>query len=599
MEKYFIFGAGNFGRIALDIIGSERVSCFIDNDEEKQGKMYYGKEIISLDCFLNRKENGNIIISVSEDKYEDIIAQLKEKNITNFSTFSEFKYEETKKKLLERTNYLEIYNRAIEWIKNNTNSGEGIICNTNLTKSYPEVSGYYIPTLLRWGYKELAIQYAQWLCGIQHADGAWYDTEGNAPYIFDTAQVLKGLIAIREVMPEVDQHIINGCNWILSNMTQEGRVVSPVKDIWGDNKTISELIHTYCISPIREAGELFHNQIYIDAADKIAAYYTTECRDEILNFNLLSHFYAYVMEAMIDIGREDLAREAMTKIASLQKESGAVPAYNNCDWTCSTGLFQLALVWYRLGNIENGDKAFKYACKLQNKSGGWYGSYLLEDNANEINNYFPDAEISWANKYFLDALYWKNVTLFEKQSSIFGDSISESDGRYKCIKEIVADLPSDAKILDIGCGKGRYIKNLCRDYPDKIFYAVDLSEKVLEYFSVDYVEKKKGNITNIPYKDNYFDTVYSCEALEHAVDIESAIREMCRVTCAGGKIAILDKNREKLGYIEIEEWEQWFDREELKQLMLQYCSDVFYTDDIDYDGRKSDGLFGAWIGTVR
>lgn len=336
MEKYFIFGAGNFGRIALDIIGSERVSCFIDNDEEKQGKMYYGKEIISLDCFLNRKENGNIIISVSEDKYEDIIAQLKEKNITNFSTFSEFKYEETKKKLLERTNYLEIYNRAIEWIKNNTNSGEGIICNTNLTKSYPEVSGYYIPTLLRWGYKELAIQYAQWLCGIQHADGAWYDTEGNAPYIFDTAQVLKGLIAIREVMPEVDQHIINGCNWILSNMTQEGRVVSPVKDIWGDNKTISELIHTYCISPIREAGELFHNQIYIDAADKIAAYYTTECRDEILNFNLLSHFYAYVMEAMIDIGREDLAREAMTKIASLQKESGAVPAYNNCDWTCST-----------------------------------------------------------------------------------------------------------------------------------------------------------------------------------------------------------------------------------------------------------------------
>ena len=151
----------------------------------------------------------------------------------------------------------------------------------------------------------------------------------------------------------------------------------------------------------------------------------------------------------------------------------------------------------------------------------------------------------------------------------------------------------------IGCGKGRYIKNLCRDYPDKIFYAVDLSEKVLEYFSVDNVEKKKGNITNIPYKDNYFDTVYSCEALEHAVDIESAIREMCRVTCAGGKIAILDKNREKLGYIEIEEWEQWFDREELKQLMLQYCSDVFYTDDIDYDGRKSDGLFGAWIGTVR
>ena len=102
MEKYFIFGAGNFGRIALDIIGSERVSCFIDNDEEKQGKMYYGKEIISLDCFLNRKENGNIIISVSEDKYEDIIAQLKEKTLQIFLLFQNSNMKK------QRKNYLNV-----------------------------------------------------------------------------------------------------------------------------------------------------------------------------------------------------------------------------------------------------------------------------------------------------------------------------------------------------------------------------------------------------------------------------------------------------------------------------------------------------------
>lgn len=43
---------------------------------------------------------------------------------------------------------------------------------------------------------------------------------------------------------------------------------------------------------------------------------------------------------------------------------------------------------------------FNYACKLQNKSGGWYGSYLSEENENEINTYFPNSEISWAVKYF-------------------------------------------------------------------------------------------------------------------------------------------------------------------------------------------------------
>lgn len=129
------------------------------------------------------------------------------------------------------------------------------------------------------------------------------------------------------------------------------------------------------------------------------------------------------MEAMLDIGHEELAREAMEKISKLQKESGAVPGYHNVDWVCSTGLFQLALVWFRLGEVEKGNKAFVYACKLQNETGGWYGSYISEDNANEVNTYFPDAEISWANKYFLDALYYKNLATFEKQADIFGSKI--------------------------------------------------------------------------------------------------------------------------------------------------------------------------------
>lgn len=599
MEKYLIFGAGNIGMMALHLIGNTKVDFFIDNDENKQGKTIEGKEIISLDYFIDRNIEGKIVIAVSEEKYTDIIVLLRERNITNFCTFSELKYEEIKKKLLERTDYLKIYNRAIDWIKCNTNTGEGIICNSNLHKSYPEVSGYYIPTLLRWGYKELAIQYAQWLCKIQHEDGSWYDTECNNPYIFDSAQVLKGLIAIREYLQGVDTYIIKGCDWILSKMTSEGRLVSPLEDAWGDGKTFSELIHTYCISPIKEAGQIFNIQKYIDAANKMANYYTTRYKENILNFDLLSHFYAYIMEAMIDIGREDLAKEAMDKIANEQKESGALPAYNNCDWVCSTGLFQLALVWFRLGNIECGNKAFEYACKLQNESGGWYGSYLSEDNPNEINVYFPDAEISWANKYFLDALYYKNVALFEKEAPNFCDYISVTDGRYKCIKGIVSELPNKAKILDIGCGKGRYIANLCRDCINKQYFAVDISKKVMEYFSNDDVIKKEGNLTNIPYEDDFFDAVYTCEALEHAVDIKRAISELCRVTQSGGKVVVLDKNKEKLGYFEIEEWEQWFDEEELKGEMLEYCSDVQVIKDISYEEKEADGLFYCWVGTKK
>lgn len=598
--KYIIFGAGKVGHEAIEMMGEDKVSFFIDNNPEKIDTIIENKKVYSFENGVNRKNTESIVVAVSKKYEQELVDQLKENNIEDFCTFSELKMKVTREKILNRPNFINIYNKAIRWIEVNSVKNGGIINNSKLTKSYPEVTGYYIPTLLRWGYSELAIEYAEWLCSIQKADGSWFDTMDVAPYIFDTAQILKGLLNIREFYQDketLDKTVLKGCEWILSCMTEDGQLKTPTEAAWGN--IANELIHTYCLSPLVEAAKVYNDEKYAKAAYKILEYYKKNYYNEIVNFSMLSHFYAYVVEAMLDMGEVGLAKEAMYNMEKYQKESGAIPAYKDVDWVCSTGLFQLSLIWFRLGNLDRGTKAFEYACKLQNETGGWYGSYISEENPEEDNTYFPDAEISWANKYFLDALYWKNVTLFEKQSSTFGDSISESDGRYECIKEIVVDLPSDAKILDIGCGKGRYIKNLCKDYPDKIFFAVDLSEKVLDYFSIDNVEKKRGNLTNIPYKDNYFDMVYSCEALEHAVDIESAIREMCRVTCSGGKIAILDKNREKLGYIEIEEWEQWFDKEELKQLMLQYCLDVFYTDDIDYDGRKSDGLFGAWIGTVR
>lgn len=600
--KYILFGAGEYGRRTISIIGKEHIEMIFDNDPMKWGSLLEG---ISVHDFYNSKtilQDKCIIISVSPEKATDIIKQLKDNGIDNFMLYEELVRKITKEKILSRTDYIDVYNRAINWIKSNSIEKEGIINETNLRKSYPEVTGYYIPTLLKWGYRKIACSYAEWLCAVQKQDGSWYDTEDEDPYIFDTAQVLKGLLAIRTIMPQVDPHILAGCEWIFAQMQENGKLVTPTKKAWGvDRNMCDEVIHIYCLSPLYEAAKVFDKSEYKEKAQQIWKYYKQHYYEKIMNFSLLSHFYAYLMEALLDIGELDMAKEAMHKMEAYQKPSGAVPAYNHCDWVCSTGLFQLSLVWFRLGDIDRGNRAFEYACKLQNKSGGWFGSYLSENNLSENNTYIPSGEISWASKFFLDALYYKNVAEFEANCNDFLPFIEKNDDRYQLIFQEICRLSENKriKILDAGCGKGRYLKNLVEDLPNNNYDAVDISKNVMNFFNFDSVTKRQGALTNIPYEDNAFDIVYACESLEHAIDIENALQEMGRVTKSGGKIVIIDKNLKALGQMEICPWEQWFDEKVLKEIMEQYCTDVIVHPDISYDGKTADGLFCAWVGKVK
>lgn len=602
MKRYILFGAGAYAAKTIALLGKESIEMILDNDHTKWGKNVEGIPIYNPNDKIGYLKEYQVIVSVSPKYQQQIIDQLNQMKINDIKTIQQVQTEITKRRIENRIDYIKIYNKAVSWIQNNTLNGQAIICNTGKRKGYPEVTGYYIPTLLRWGYRDLAVSYAKWLCSIQKEDGSWYDTEDKAPYVFDTAQILKGLVAIREIYPQVDIHIIKGCDWILSNMQESGRLITPSTDAWGNPGICSELIHLYCLSPLVQAADVLQVPRYKEKAYKILSYYKNNYYDEIMNFRILSHFYAYVMEALLDMGERDMALEAMKKIEKSQKENGAVPAYHDVDWVCSTGLFQLALVWFRLGNIERGNRAFTYACKLQNESGGWYGSYLSESNPDEDNDYFPNSEISWAVKYFLDALYYKNVAEFDLCADSFLNAIEKEDARYCIIRDKISEKNRQGertlKVLDAGCGKGRYLNNLLEDEPENKYYAVDLSPKVMEYITAKEIVKMPGTLTQISYPDNYFDVVYTCEALEHAVDIANAVREMARVTKDGGKIVVIDKNKAELGRMEIGEWEIWFDADGLKTMMLEYCSEVSVIDGIDYEKKKEDKLFLAWIGTV-
>lgn len=612
--KYILYGAGHFGRLAADLLGTDHIEYFVASNPDITSVMdipvkAYG-EIKNDLSEISGDGHHQVVICVNPGSAaeREIAEQLSRDHII-FVKFSDIGQKLIRERIIARPDYIGSYRSAIEWIKNHSIDGEGIIVSTGNPVSYPEVTGYFIPTLLQWGYRDLAASYGRWLVQIQKEDGSWYDPEGKAPYVFDSGQILKGLVAIRKAivqqnlpflysLDELDRHIISGCSWILSNMSEEERLTTPSEEDWGKNHDCDDMTHLYCLEPIIEAGKIYGKNDFIEKAKKILTFYTTNRKEEILQFGMLSHFWSYVIEALVDLGKCELAEEAMKVSGMLQDEVGFVPAYKNAHWICTTGLFQQAVIWYKLGNVERGNRSFESALSLQNKDGGWSGSYQNEKFPGEINTYFAYDENSWTVKYFLDALYWKNKAEFDILAPEYKISYSDDDGRYQTILNLVKSSSGHLKVLDVGCGKGGYLNGLLRDMPDCELYGVDISDKVMSYIKSDKIHKSEGTLCSIPFKSDHFDISYTCEALEHAIDIWSAIRELCRVTKHGGVVAVIDKNKEKLGRMEIGTWQQWFDEKELSEIMSEFCSEVKVIKDISYE-KPSDGLFYAWIGKVK
>lgn len=589
-KKIILYGAGEYGERAMLFFGADKIEFFADSSKEKAGSVINGKRVLSCEELKAVYHDYNIVISTDARKITAIAETLDSMGIYDYTTYLEHAHC-LKKPKEEDVDWCAGFEKAVSWIEKHTIPGKGIINNTDLVLPYPEVTGYFIPTLLNWGFRDLALSYGKWLCSIQNEDGSWSDAEGKASYVFDTAQILKGLLAVRNMLPEADDCIRRGCRWIIGRADGEGRLVTPSTEAW-DNRQCSDLIHLYCLSPLIEEG-------YCKDAMYIADYYLTNRLDEIMEFGMLSHFYGYVMEALVDIGQKELAEKGMKKIAGLQHQNGMIPAYKNVNWVCSTGLIQFALVWYKLGDLERGNRAFHYFMSLQNQSGGWFGSYPTCENPKgtdwtEYPDYFPNQEISWAVKYFMDALYHKCKTEFEVQASHFPESIDREDGRYRLILEKVGELDAGARVLDAGCGKGRYLVHLLEDAPGIKYAAVDISKTVTRDIPPE-IEVKSGPLTCLPYGDESFELVYAVESLEHAIAHENAVKELLRVTCKGGVAVIIDKNDSAKGLLEIDSWEKWFKDSFFEEISAKMGCDLEVRQNISYEGGLADGLFNGWI----
>ncbi len=175
----------------------------------------------------------------------------------------------------------------------------------------------------------------------------------------------------------------------------------------------------------------------------------------------------------------------------------------------------------------------------------------------------------------------------------FPSTIDPRIQHVQSLLKFFGDL-ADKRVLDAGCGKGRFARVMRERHPRADIWGLDISEEMLKFIPAG-IHRLAGSMTALPVGDSAFDAVYATESLEHAVEIERAVDELCRVLKPGGRLAIIDKNAEQWGRLETPPWEKWFRRGELERLLRHRCREVrseylSYWEDV-----RPDGLFVVWF----
>ena len=109
------------------------------------------------------------------------------------------------------------------------------------------------------------------------------------------------------------------------------------------------------------------------------------------------------------------------------------------------------------------------------------------------------------------------------------------DGRWRVVAEAIAKhygLKDDARILDVGCGKGFLLYEFSQILPNCEVVGVDISEYAIENAK----DEVRPNLQvapaqSLPFEDDCFDLVYSITTLHNLFlpDLISALKEMIRV----------------------------------------------------------------------
>jgi len=303
--------------------------------------------------------------------------------------------------------------------------------------SYPETTGYTIPSLLAWSdqladdsFRQLALELADYLLSVQTPDGAIPGWGINAPvYVFDTGQVLQGWLAVWQ-QTATPRYLAAGqqaANWLVVQQESGG--------FWVHNQFGGHL-KTWDVRvgwPLIQWGLAAQDPAALEGGRRCLDWALTQqrpngwfehCALEQGQPPVL-HTIAYTIEGLLEGGvllgdqrMVDAAQRAADALLPHQRVDGSLNAFWRPDWqpasrsSCLTGDAQMALCWLRLHQItghshyrEAAQRALRFVASTQAIGQSWApvrgaiaGSYPL------WGRYLRWRYPNWAAKFFLDAL---------------------------------------------------------------------------------------------------------------------------------------------------------------------------------------------------
>jgi hypothetical protein len=336
-----------------------------------------------------------------------------------------------------------------EWLLRSIEHGQGGSCAYfslagGWSRPYPETTGYLIPTLLRLSQtlqgfdgEERAVALGSWLLTLQGSDGWWrggvHPPKGDpGPSVFNTAQVLQGLVALHDLTGE-DRWLAGAQRagrWLAAGVDHDG--------LWagGDYRAAgTPSYYTYAAWPMLEVAERCGDEAIRSAATGVLDAILRRRRENgsfaewgfSEGVPAFTHTIAYTLQGLIASARllddwerygKPVEKGLWTLAQRTEETDGRLAGRLDDDWepgagyVCLTGNAQLALCLLELDEREPDTRLRRAAARLVDvvcgaqrlraPLGGVRGA--VAGSAPVWGRYMILRYPNWAAKYHCDAL---------------------------------------------------------------------------------------------------------------------------------------------------------------------------------------------------